>query len=112
MGPGGRWWAVGVVKESVARKGWHKWTSAMGIWAVQHRGSFLQAYTNPVTRLTVNGNPRKIRISLDYEGGQVAFFNAEKNMPIFSFPTASFHGEKLFPFFWVGDTGSELTLFP
>uniref|UniRef100_K7GC84 Butyrophilin subfamily 1 member A1 n=1 Tax=Pelodiscus sinensis TaxID=13735 RepID=K7GC84_PELSI len=101
VGPGGRWWAVGVVKESVARKGWHKWTSAMGIWAVQHRGSFLQAYTNPVTRLTVNGNPRKIRISLDYEGGQVAFFNAEKNTPIFSFPTASFHGEKLFPFFWV-----------
>ncbi|XP_075770137.1 butyrophilin subfamily 1 member A1-like isoform X2 [Pelodiscus sinensis] len=112
VGPGGRWWAVGVVKESVARKGWHKWTSATGIWAVQHRGSFLQAYTNPVTRLAVNGNPRKIRISLDYEGGQVAFFNAEKNTPIFSFPMASFHGEKLFPFFWVGDTGSELTLFP
>ncbi|XP_067417485.1 zinc finger protein RFP-like isoform X2 [Emydura macquarii macquarii] len=105
----GRRWAVGVARESVRRKGWISHSPDGGIWAVQRWGGQFQALTFPEAPLPLNRVPRKVRVCLDYEWGQVAFFDADNEAPIFTFPPASFRGGKIQPWFWVW-TGSWLRL--
>uniref|UniRef100_A0A8C8SSS8 Uncharacterized protein n=1 Tax=Pelusios castaneus TaxID=367368 RepID=A0A8C8SSS8_9SAUR len=105
----GRRWAVGLARESVRRKGWISHNPEGGIWAVQRWGSQFQALTFPETPLPLNRVPRRIRVSLDYEWGQVAFFDVDNEVLIFTFPPTSFTGERLYPWFWVW-TGSWLRL--
>ncbi|NWU96033.1 TRI15 protein, partial [Upupa epops] len=63
----------------------------------------------PLDQLEV---PRRVRISLDYEKDQVAFFDADRRSLIFTFPTASFNGERVRPWFLVWGEGSQITLCP
>ncbi|KAM6107035.1 uncharacterized protein FYN12_014691 [Phoenicopterus ruber ruber] len=97
----GQYCAVGVSKESLQRKGPISFNPEEGIWAVQQWGFKNRALTDPPTLLNLPRVPRKIRISLDYEWGEVAFFDVENKIPIFTFPPASFAGERIRPWFWV-----------
>uniref|UniRef100_A0A452HZA3 B30.2/SPRY domain-containing protein n=1 Tax=Gopherus agassizii TaxID=38772 RepID=A0A452HZA3_9SAUR len=106
-------WAVGAARESVRRKEKIDFTPEEGIWAVglNWKGKNwdqYQAFTSPETPLSLCERPRKIGVYLDYEGGWVAFYNADNMAPIFTF-TAAF-SEKIFPFFWLFYVGSSLTL--
>uniref|UniRef100_A0A8C3XHQ0 TRI27 protein n=1 Tax=Cyanoderma ruficeps TaxID=181631 RepID=A0A8C3XHQ0_9PASS len=56
--------------------------------------------------------PSRVRVALDYERGQVAFFDAEKKSLIFAFPAASFKGQRVRPWFLVWGEGSRITLCP
>ncbi|XP_050798843.1 tripartite motif-containing protein 15-like [Gopherus flavomarginatus] len=107
-------WAVGVARQSVQRNGEVGFTPEEGVWVVQKWGSVrdYRAQTFPVTRLSLSRDPSRIRVSLDYEGGLVAFNYADNLAPIFTFPRASFNGEKIFPFFWIWGTGFKLSLHP
>ncbi|NXD18644.1 BT3A3 protein, partial [Nothocercus nigrocapillus] len=60
-----------------------------------------RALTSPPTPLRVPRVPRRIRVCLDYEWGEVAFWDAESRAPIFAFPPAAFAGERLRPWFWL-----------
>ncbi|NXD18613.1 TRI15 protein, partial [Nothocercus nigrocapillus] len=62
--------------------------------------------------LSRDGVPRRVRVCLDYEGGRVAFFDADTRSVIFAFPAASFQGEKVHPWFLVWNEGSRITLCP
>ncbi|CAM2094928.1 unnamed protein product [Caretta caretta] len=107
-------WAVGVARESVRRKkGVVILNPEEGIWAVERQwwGKFW-GLTNPMTRLSLSRKPEKIRVSLDYEGGQVEFFDADNVKPFYTFHSASFADEKIFPFFRVGGAGAHLRLCP
>ncbi|KFP60890.1 Tripartite motif-containing protein 10, partial [Cariama cristata] len=97
----GQYCAVGVSKESLQRKGPISFNPEEGIWAVQQWGFKNRALTSPPTLLNLPRVPRKIRISLDYEWGEVAFFDVDNKIPIFTFPPASFAGERIRPWFWV-----------
>ncbi|XP_015734032.1 tripartite motif-containing protein 10 isoform X5 [Coturnix japonica] len=97
----GQYCAVGVSRESLQRKGAVSFNPDEGIWAVQQWGFKNRALTSPPTPLNLPRVPKKIRISLDYEWGEVAFFDAENQIPIFTFPLARFGGERLRPWFWV-----------
>ncbi|XP_064301338.1 E3 ubiquitin-protein ligase TRIM7-like [Phalacrocorax carbo] len=92
-------WAVGVAVESVRRK--DSLSMAMGkIWAL--RRDWDQQYTAlhmPPAPLALQKEPRQIRVHLDYEAGQVTFYNAENMVQILEFK-ASFT-EKVFPYFWL-----------
>ncbi|XP_039373359.1 stonustoxin subunit alpha-like [Mauremys reevesii] len=113
-GPAGLW-AVGVARESVQRKGEVGFTPEEGVWMGVRQWDGVhdyRAHTKPITPLSLRRDPRRIRVSLDYEGGLVAFSYADNLAPIFTFPRASFNGEKIFPFFWVLNTGFHLTLLP
>ncbi|NXP64045.1 BT1A1 protein, partial [Chloropsis cyanopogon] len=56
--------------------------------------------------------PSRVRVALDYERGQVAFFDADERSLIFAFPEASFEGQRVRPWFLVWGEGSRITLCP
>ncbi|NXG77652.1 TRI10 protein, partial [Baryphthengus martii] len=93
----GRYCAVGVSKESLRRKGPITFKPEEGIWAVQQWGFQSRALTSPPTPLDLPRVPKKIRVSVDYEWGEVTFSDAENQSPIFAFPPTSFGGERLRP---------------
>ncbi|NXW52920.1 TRI10 protein, partial [Nyctiprogne leucopyga] len=93
----GHYCAVGVSKESLQRKRPLDFTPEEGIWAVQRWGFQNRALTSPPTLLDLPRVPKKIRVSLDYDWGQVAFFDVENKIPIFAFPPTSFAGERIRP---------------
>uniref|UniRef100_A0A8C0EB12 B30.2/SPRY domain-containing protein n=1 Tax=Bubo bubo TaxID=30461 RepID=A0A8C0EB12_BUBBB len=107
----GRTWALGVARHSVPRKGWIRFQPEKGIWAMGRCRSRYRAFTSPVTTLPAPGETGRVRVALDYGVGQVAFYLSEREPPVFTFQKASFGGESVFPFFWVG-RGSHLRLCP
>ncbi|NXK56403.1 BT1A1 protein, partial [Chauna torquata] len=96
-------WAMGVARESMKRKGWINPAPQDGILALFHCGGKYWALTSPDhTALLLTQMPRKIRVYLDFEGQKVAFFNADNQDLLFSFPLAPLSGEKIRPWFRVG----------
>uniref|UniRef100_K7G717 Butyrophilin subfamily 1 member A1 n=1 Tax=Pelodiscus sinensis TaxID=13735 RepID=K7G717_PELSI len=106
----GQYWRMGVARESVSRKGWISLSPKGGIWAVRRRGDQFQALTDPETPLPLSP-PRRIRVCLDCDRGQVTFIDAGSEAPIFTFPRGSLPGERIRPWLWVW-SGSQLSLCP
>ncbi|XP_059570081.1 uncharacterized protein LOC109280204 [Alligator mississippiensis] len=93
-------WVVGVARRSMKRKGERIFNPGEGIWAVQMWGGQYRACTSSLSPLTLSEVPRKIRVYLNYEEEEVTFFDADKGTKIFTFPQASFTGERICP--WLG----------
>ncbi|XP_065272144.1 zinc finger protein RFP-like [Emys orbicularis] len=110
VGDGG-YWAVGVARESVRRKGGISLSPEGGIWAVGWWGGQFQALTSPETPLPLSRFPSRIRVCLDCDQGQVTFIDAGDEAPIFTFPPGSVPGERIRPWLWVCQ-GSQLRLCP
>ncbi|XP_043384138.1 butyrophilin subfamily 1 member A1-like isoform X9 [Chelonia mydas] len=108
---GGRFWAVGVARESVGRKGGISCSPEGGIWAVERWLGQFRALTSPETPLPLSRAPSRIRVCLDCGRGQVTFIDAGDEAPIFTFPPGSVPGERIRPWLWVGG-GSWLRLCP
>uniref|UniRef100_A0A8C4Y641 Zinc finger protein RFP-like n=1 Tax=Gopherus evgoodei TaxID=1825980 RepID=A0A8C4Y641_9SAUR len=98
---GGRFWAVGVARESVRRKGEMNCNPNGGIWAVRRWWGQFRALTSPVTPLPLSWVPSRIRVCLDCDQGQVTFINAGDGAPIFTFPPAAFSRERIRPWLQV-----------
>ncbi|XP_075276115.1 E3 ubiquitin-protein ligase TRIM7 isoform X2 [Opisthocomus hoazin] len=101
-------WAAGVAVESVQRK--DSLSLAMGkIWAMRldwdRRYTALHMVPAP---LALKEEPRRIRVHLDYEAGQVTFYNAENMTQILQFK-ASFT-ETVFPYFWLWSQETSIQL--
>ncbi|XP_074873317.1 zinc finger protein RFP-like [Carettochelys insculpta] len=108
---GGRRWAVGVARESVSRKGEISLSPEGGIWAVWQWDDRFWALTSPVTPLPLSRAPRRIRVCLDCDWGQVTFIDAGAEAPIFTFSSGSAPGGRIRP--WLGVwPGSQLRLCP
>ncbi|XP_038673056.1 zinc-binding protein A33-like isoform X2 [Scyliorhinus canicula] len=94
-------WDLGVVKESISRKGHTTATPETGYWIVWLRnGTEYKATTVPRTRLTVPRKPRAIGVYLDYEGGQVSFYNVDNMSHLYTFIDT--FSERLFSYFSPG----------
>ncbi|XP_074019869.1 butyrophilin subfamily 1 member A1 [Numenius arquata] len=105
-------WTVGVSREDVKRKGEIEFKPEEGIWAVGQWAGHFQALTSPNrTLLPEVQTPKRIRVSLDYEEGRVAFFSVDGGIPIFTFPLASFGGIRVHPWVWLGP-GTWLKMWP
>ncbi|XP_074020864.1 zinc finger protein RFP-like [Numenius arquata] len=105
-------WGIGVAKESVPRGLGLCLKPDKGIWALYHNLNGYVALTSPYnTHLTLRSVPKRIRICLDYEKGRVVFLDAESKEQIFTFPPASFQGERVFPWFMVMED-AQLKLLP
>ncbi|XP_069771713.1 zinc-binding protein A33-like [Narcine bancroftii] len=94
-------WDVGVVKESISRKGHTTATPDAGYWIVWLRnGNEYKATTVPRTRLSVTVKPKAIGVYLDYESGQVSFYNVDDMTHLYTFTDIFL--ERLFPYFSPG----------
>ncbi|XP_074020813.1 butyrophilin subfamily 1 member A1-like [Numenius arquata] len=102
------WWGVGVAIETVERKRRVLPGPEEGIWLVRHRKGRFEALTFPPT--TLSPVPRRIWVCLDCTRGLVTFLNADTGVEIFTFPSGSFHGETLRPWFQVETEKTELCL--
>ncbi|XP_054831875.1 E3 ubiquitin-protein ligase TRIM7-like [Eublepharis macularius] len=104
-------WAVGVAKTSVKRKGKFNASPEAGIWALRTWKSTYKALVPSLSsHLPLSRELRRIQVSLNCTGRQVAFFDADTATPLFTFSEIS-SGETLQPFFWVYDKGC-LTISP
>lgn len=109
---GGTWWGVGVVRESANRNGPIVLDPSGGYWGVQHIDGQYQSITTPRTNLSLCHHPTRIRVSLDYWGGQVSFFDGDTDAELFSFPKTNFGGEKLLGWFLINEWNGELRVYP
>ncbi|NXK70233.1 TRI27 protein, partial [Sylvietta virens] len=97
VGPGGVW-ALGVVRGSARRRGPLSLTPKEGVWALEA----FHSLTSPRANLRLHPPPRRLRVSLDYEGRRVAFFSAGDDVPILEYTRAAFNGERVLPWFKIG----------
>ncbi|XP_062829699.1 E3 ubiquitin-protein ligase TRIM7-like [Anolis carolinensis] len=105
-------WSVGIARKSVERKDPDFGPNA-GIWEVGKLDSTysFSADNNVCPYLMLSKEPKRVRVTLNYEGGRVAFYDADSAALIYKYPPASFSGEILLPFFYVyGKAQLELSL--
>ncbi|XP_048338052.1 E3 ubiquitin-protein ligase TRIM69 [Sphaerodactylus townsendi] len=91
-------WTLGVVKEGISRKGSYPMSSKAGHWLIKlRRKSEFKALDVPPRCLTMSSPLCRVGVYLDYEGGQVSFYDASKLIHIYSFVDT--FAEKLYPYF-------------
>ncbi|XP_062978491.1 E3 ubiquitin-protein ligase TRIM7-like [Elgaria multicarinata webbii] len=99
-------WAVGVARKSVRRKGWIGLGPEEGMWVVRYRGGVYRAFNPPhYPLLSLSGDLKGIRVSLNCNEGQVSFYDADRGTLLYTFSGASFAGETILPFFHVWEKG-------
>ncbi|XP_060094681.1 zinc finger protein RFP-like [Heteronotia binoei] len=97
-------WAVGVARKSV--RGRVSLTPEEGIWAVgRWKGQYKAFIKGKDPPLPLRWEQNCIRVHLNYAGGRVAFFDADRAALLYEFSGASFCGEPLHPFFAVYGDG-------
>ncbi|XP_047448891.1 nuclear factor 7, brain-like [Mugil cephalus] len=98
-------WSVGLVKESVDRKRERLSSPEYGVWRLKHRDG---KYYNVVRQtVTVEKSLQRIRVQLDYDRGEVSFYNSEDMTHIYTHRDT--FTEKLFPYFHVYKAGAAKT---
>ncbi|XP_058871793.1 E3 ubiquitin-protein ligase TRIM39-like isoform X2 [Acipenser ruthenus] len=109
---GNTYWRLGVSRESAERKGWFSMIPQQGYWTVEWwSGGVFIALTDPQTPLPRSLKPQKLGVYLDYEEGQLSFYNVETRSHIYTFTEMEFNpNEKLYPFFCTVDSNTDLVL--
>ncbi|XP_041728806.1 E3 ubiquitin-protein ligase TRIM21-like [Coregonus clupeaformis] len=90
-------WTLGVARESIDRKGNITLSPEHGLWTLYLRDmNVYQASTSHAILLSLREKPQKVGVFVDYEEGQVSFYDVEARSHIYSFTGCTFT-EKLFP---------------
>ncbi|XP_012995952.3 E3 ubiquitin-protein ligase TRIM39 isoform X2 [Esox lucius] len=91
-------WDLGVASHSITRKGKITVNPSNGYWFLSLRDKHNYVFrTEPTTELPINIRPQKIGVFVDYEKGQISFYNVEAKLHIYTF-TDTFC-EFIYPFF-------------
>ncbi|XP_036402000.1 uncharacterized protein LOC118789594 [Megalops cyprinoides] len=91
-------WEMGVANESINRKGEITYSPEGGFWVVTLRNG--EGYKAGVTPLSLKRKPQRIRVQLDYEKGEVSFYDPSDMSHIYTFKDT--FTERLFPYFCPG----------
>ncbi|XP_060951797.1 zinc-binding protein A33 [Limanda limanda] len=91
------YWRVGLTTSVSKRKGRFPMNPKQGFWTLWRSTHDFYACTKPETALPVGLVPQRMGIYLDYEEGQISFYNAETKSHIYTF-TGTFR-ETLYPLF-------------
>ena len=93
-------WILGVARESVERKRDCKLSIENGYWALwldEDDGKY-RANSKPVAKLSLREKPQKVGVFVDYDMGQVSFYDADLKSHIYTFIGQCFK-ERLYPYF-------------
>ncbi|KAJ8261663.1 hypothetical protein GJAV_G00156900 [Gymnothorax javanicus] len=89
-------WSVGVMRESSKRKGKIACSPKEGFWVLKLRED--EGFrASGVTDLKLERKPQSIRVQLDYDRGEVSFFNSSDMSLIYTFKDT--FTERVFPYF-------------
>ncbi|XP_062859675.1 zinc-binding protein A33 [Trichomycterus rosablanca] len=91
------YWRVGLTTAGSMRQGRFPLKPSSGYWTLWKSTRQFYACTDPETTLPLTLVPKKMGIYIDYEEGQISFYNVENKSHIFTF-TGQF-SEKLYPLF-------------
>ncbi|XP_020346629.1 E3 ubiquitin-protein ligase TRIM39-like [Oncorhynchus kisutch] len=92
-------WDLGVARESINRKKKNiPLTPNNGYWTVRLRNGEYNALAGLGVPLSLREKPHKLGVFVDYEEGQVSFYDVEARSHIYSFTGCTFT-EKLYPYF-------------
>nr|XP_029510484.1 butyrophilin subfamily 1 member A1-like isoform X2 [Oncorhynchus nerka] len=106
-------WTLGVATESINRKRKIDLNTENGCWTLCLMDGKYNIFTGPSVHLSLREKPQKVGVFVDYEKGQVSFYNVEAMSHIYSFTGYTFT-EKLYPFFNSGtiDNSAPLVITP
>ncbi|XP_046707885.1 E3 ubiquitin-protein ligase TRIM21-like [Silurus meridionalis] len=90
-------WRLGVAAASAQRKGRFNVAPGSGYWTICSRSETLHACTDPPTKLPNSVPLQVVGVYVDYEEGQVSFYNAKSRFQMYTF-TQTFR-DVLFPVF-------------
>ncbi|KAG8008951.1 E3 ubiquitin-protein ligase TRIM39, partial [Nibea albiflora] len=108
---GERDWRLGVVKASAVRQGFRSLTTDTGYLTLRlERGADLKALTVPATPLSQSVVPRKVGVYLDFEHGQLSFYDVEKRSHLYTYNEK--FTEELYPVFGTVEVVKDLVIRP
>ncbi|XP_043105811.1 E3 ubiquitin-protein ligase TRIM21 [Puntigrus tetrazona] len=91
-------WDLGIASRSINRKGKIVANPANGFWFLSLRDKHEYVFrTEPSVAIVVHPKPQRVGVYVDFEKGQLSFYNADTKSLIFTF-TDSF-ADILYPFF-------------
>ncbi|XP_028254151.1 E3 ubiquitin-protein ligase TRIM39-like [Parambassis ranga] len=92
-------WDLGVARESINRQGKIVATPMAGLWMIwlKNRTEY-KALDDPHVPLSLQSQPEKVGVFVDYEEGVVSFYDVDVPAHIYSFTGCNFT-EKMYPFF-------------
>ncbi|XP_030201588.1 E3 ubiquitin-protein ligase TRIM39-like [Gadus morhua] len=94
------WW-LGVVRESIDRKGMTRWTPETGYWTLHYYKDVLVFRGKPSVRLPLRADLQKVGVFVDYDEGLVSFYDVEARVHIYSATGCTF-SEPLYPILYPG----------
>ncbi|XP_061767841.1 E3 ubiquitin-protein ligase TRIM21 [Nerophis ophidion] len=104
------YWRLGLTTANSKRHGRFPMIPKTGYWCLWRTAHQFYACTKPETPLPVGLVPRRMGVYLDYEEGQISFYNAETKSHIYTF-TGNFK-EKVYPLFAPLDGNTRMTVIP
>ncbi|XP_053197975.1 butyrophilin subfamily 1 member A1 [Scomber japonicus] len=108
---GERDWRLGLAKSSAVRKGFRSLNTDTGYLTLRlERSMDLKALTVPATQLPNCLVPRKVGVYLDYEQGQLSFYDVEKRSHLYTY-NENFT-EELYPVFGTVEVVKDLMIRP
>ncbi|XP_029288926.1 E3 ubiquitin-protein ligase TRIM21-like isoform X2 [Cottoperca gobio] len=92
-------WRLGVARESINRKGNITASPQNGYWTIRLRNvNEYTASADPAVTLSLESEPEKVGVFVDYEEGLVSFYDVDAAALIYSFTGCTFT-DKLYPYF-------------
>uniref|UniRef100_A0A8C5BT86 E3 ubiquitin-protein ligase TRIM39-like n=2 Tax=Gadus morhua TaxID=8049 RepID=A0A8C5BT86_GADMO len=91
-------WYLGVVRESINRKGFTTRSPETGYWTLYYDKNGLVFKGNSAVRLPLRAELQKVGVFVDYDEGVVSFYDVEARVHLYSATGCTFR-EHLYPFF-------------
>ncbi|XP_049620741.1 butyrophilin subfamily 1 member A1-like [Suncus etruscus] len=91
-------WSVGVCLDTVKRSGWFIECPERNFWVITYVDGKFKVFTSLSESLSLEYQPNRIGVFLDWDGGDVSFYNMDDGSHIYSFTNITFCGS-IHPYF-------------
>ncbi|XP_062372473.1 E3 ubiquitin-protein ligase TRIM38-like [Sardina pilchardus] len=99
-----RSWELGVVRESCNRRAVASDRNPNnGYWIIKRSESSYRAGAVPSVLLSLEEDPERVGVFVDYDAGLVSFYDADTWALVYSFKRVSFR-KKMYPYLYAGDS--------